>query len=96
MVSAFTKLHAQFQEKVGAKARAFRIFITRKGYLGPGQLSLRVGDCCWIIPGARVPFILRSKGVGRYHLVGEAYVHGFMHGKALEQEEFELKDIELE
>jgi hypothetical protein len=95
LVSAATKLHTQFQEKVGG-ARPFRIFITRKGYLGLGQLSLRVGDCCWIIPGACVPFILRSKGEGRYHLVGETYVHGFMHGETLEQEEFGLKEIELE
>lgn len=35
-----------------------------------------------------VPFILREAGDGHYHLVGEAYVHGIIHGEAAEKLQF--------
>lgn len=71
-----------------------RLFATRKGYLGLGPASLEVGDTVWILPGAKVPFILRHAAgaagnvaieeMPRYKLVGEAYVHGIMKGEAVD------------
>jgi hypothetical protein len=38
--------------------------------------------------GAKVPFALRreAEGRSRYRLIGEVYLHGFMHGEALDTE----------
>ncbi|KAF2125909.1 hypothetical protein P153DRAFT_434311 [Dothidotthia symphoricarpi CBS 119687] len=61
-----------------------RPFRTRQGYFGIGSKCLDVGDSVWIVPGCRVPIILRPiKGSGRYCLVGGTYVHGVMNGEAL-------------
>jgi len=72
------------------------LFILSTGHLGKGPISTRVGDSAWVIPGANVPFILRRAKSGRYHVVGEAYVHGFMRGEALEVDKVNFMEIELE
>lgn len=60
------------------------------------------GDKIWVLPGAEaafVLFVLRSVGRGeedrRFSLIGEAYVHGLMNGKAVAGSNVELRDIEL-
>jgi len=70
-----------------------RLFRTQKGYLGVGPQSLEVGDVVVVLPGAGVPFVLRTAGDGRWRLIGEGYVHGIMHGEALEMEG--LKEMAL-
>ncbi|KAF7945006.1 uncharacterized protein EAE97_005639 [Botrytis byssoidea] len=60
------------------------LFRTRKGYLGIGAQSLRPSDEVWVLAGASVPFILRRGEDEFYELVGEIYLHGVMHGEALE------------
>lgn len=60
------------------------LFATANGHLGLGLISTREGDEVWILEGCQVPCLLRPMGEGRYKLVGEAYVHGIMHGEALE------------
>ncbi|KAI9866773.1 MAG: hypothetical protein M1813_000715 [Trichoglossum hirsutum] len=72
------------------------IFVTSGGRLGKGPLSAKAGDSIWVIPGADVPFILREVTSGRYRLVGEAYVHGIMHGEAINADDVLFEDIELE
>lgn len=59
-----------------------KLFSTRNGLLGLGPCVLRKGDLCCILFGAVVPFILRQVG-SRYRVVGEAYIHGIMHGEAM-------------
>ena len=69
-----------------------RLFATSKGYLGLGPVSLDVGDTVCLLPGAKVPFLLRPTAVAagdvdaqelqQFKLVGEAYVHGIMEGEA--------------
>jgi hypothetical protein len=61
------------------------LFITNQGHLGVGLTSLEVGDEVWVLVGVRVPLILRPVGEGQYRLVGEAYVHGIMHGEAIDK-----------
>lgn len=68
-----------------------RLFRTAEGMLGLGTESLQIDDSVWIVAGSRIPLIMRrleaspaTKEVPRYELVGGAYVHGFMHGEALQ------------
>ncbi|KAF9636440.1 Heterokaryon incompatibility [Lasiodiplodia theobromae] len=58
-----------------------RFFVTKKGYIGIGPACMQEGDKVCVLSGAIVPFILRSDGA-EHKLVGEAYVHGIMHGEA--------------
>lgn len=85
---------SRLEKEIEAANDARSLFRTRKGYLGIGAQSLRMGDEVWLLAGAAVPFILRSCGDGEYELVGEAYLHGVMHGEALEWG-FVLRDILL-
>jgi len=62
-----------------------RLFRTDTGLLGLGPIDMEVGDGVWILAGGGTPFVLR--GASRdatYQLLGEAYVHGIMHGEAVE------------
>ncbi|KLU82479.1 hypothetical protein MAPG_01551 [Magnaporthiopsis poae ATCC 64411] len=69
-----------------------KMFLTKKGYLGLGPASVWPGDSVFILPGARVPVILRRMVDGEgpvatengsvYKLVGDSYIHGIMDGEA--------------
>jgi len=59
-----------------------RFIVTQRGHYGLAPLVTREGDICCVIRGARVPFLIRETGIpGHYTLLGEAYVHGTMHGQ---------------
>jgi hypothetical protein len=74
-----------------------RPFCTREGYFGIGTQCLREKDTVWIVPGCRVPLILRRvEGNDRHRLVGGAYVHGFMNGEALTNKERDFVMMDLE
>ncbi|KAH7312693.1 heterokaryon incompatibility protein-domain-containing protein, partial [Stachybotrys elegans] len=62
------------------------IFLTSKGFMGLGSESMFPEDEVWIVKGSRAPLILRRQAVGLHELVGGAYVHGLMHGEALDLE----------
>lgn len=72
-----------------------RFFVTKQGYMGLGPVSMQPDDRVVILPGARVPFLLRSApspvpldlGSSVYCMVGECYVHGFMNGEACDGQE---------
>jgi hypothetical protein len=59
-----------------------RFFITKRGHLGIGPATLKEGDVCVVLYGAKVPFILRRLDF-QYLLVGECYIHGIMRGEVL-------------
>ena len=63
--------------------KGYRFFMTALGYFGFGPPLLMVGDRVYLIHGTRVPFIVRERNAGGYFLVGECYVHGFMHGEGM-------------
>lgn len=51
----------------------------------------KVGDHVAVLVGSRVPFILRKAQEGmaggrdnEYTLIGDAYIHGLMHGRGLD------------
>lgn len=50
---------------------------------GLALVMTQPGDEVWLLQCAKVPFVLRPREDGRYYLVGEAYVHGLMHGEAV-------------
>lgn len=58
-----------------------RLVTTKKGFMGIAPLTVHKGDELFILPGGRMPMVLRSRGVEGYHLVGDAYVHGIMQGE---------------
>jgi hypothetical protein len=67
-----------------------RLFHTSKGYLGLGPALLQAGDLVCVLAGGAIPFVLRqdlrsSPSKRRFKLVGEAYVHGIMHGEAADR-----------
>ncbi|KAK4079005.1 hypothetical protein Trihar35433_110 [Trichoderma harzianum] len=64
-----------------------RLFSTAEGFMGVGSQSMKAGDSVWIVPGSRVPLLLRPSpyNEGRWRLVGGAYLHGFMQGEASER-----------
>jgi hypothetical protein len=69
-------------------AKHLKLFRTLNGYLGLGSECIGEGDSLWILPGSRVPLILRpvkrnGKDGNRYQLVGGTYLHGFMNGEAV-------------
>ena len=59
-------------------------FSTEKSYLGLGPIGTREGDLICVLFGSNVPHVLRENN-GEYILIGEAYIHGFMDGEAMEQ-----------
>lgn len=62
-----------------------RVFTTAsKGYLGIGPRSLEPGDGVFVLRGGRVPFILRKVDGNKFSIVGECFVHGVMHGEAVQ------------
>lgn len=78
-------------------AMLVRPFRTEQGYIGLGTQCLRQNDTVWIVPGCRVPLVLRRvAGSARYRLVGGAYVHGFMNGEALERKDLKHEMVSLE
>ncbi|KAK2011311.1 heterokaryon incompatibility protein [Colletotrichum eremochloae] len=67
-----------------------RPFLTDSGYLGLGGRSMEEGDAVWVVAGCPSPLVLREvpvasiSGPFSYRLVGEAYLHGIMHGEAVD------------
>lgn len=59
-----------------------RLFRTKRGFLGLGPQSMEVGDQVWLLRNARVPFVLRPREEeGCLRIIGECYLHVWMHGK---------------
>jgi hypothetical protein len=73
-----------------------RVFCTKSGLLGLGAEAVKPGDTIWIVPGSRVPLLMRnafavtnnasSQLPNRHQLVGAAYVHGLMYSEAMNRD----------
>jgi hypothetical protein len=69
---------------------------TSKGYLGLVPGGVQVGDELAIFKGGAVPFVFRKLGdQDTFKLVGEAYIHGMMHGEALELKSLSEKRFDI-
>ena len=74
-----------------------RLFISWAGVVGLSPWNAAVGDVICVLLGCRFPIILRP-AEGKYILVGEAYVDGFMNGEAmalLEEGKFKLETFQI-
>jgi hypothetical protein len=61
-----------------------QLFRTKQGFLGLGPSTARKGDEIWLLCSGDVPLMLRpSAETPNFTLVGECYLHGFMHGEML-------------
>ncbi|KAK3353925.1 heterokaryon incompatibility protein-domain-containing protein [Lasiosphaeria hispida] len=62
---------------------------TKKGNLCMAPWNWVGGDEIWLLKGCKTPFLLRKvagsgkRAKNRYRIVGEVYVHGFMHGEMM-------------
>jgi hypothetical protein len=73
-----------------------RLFCTTiKGRLASVAPNSRNGDLICLLYGGEVPYILRPRSLGGYNLVGECYIDGFMHGKALSDSGIRARDFRL-
>lgn len=66
-----------------------KFFITEKGYMGYGAAGLKTNDEVFVMFGGNVPYVLR-KAVTGFHLIGEAFLYGFMEAEALDQRNEDL------
>lgn len=69
-----------------------RMVVSAKGYIGIAPGGTKIGDHICVLHGGEMPFILRERSGDDnsemtveedFVLVGEAYVHGLMHGEAV-------------
>ncbi len=58
-------------------------FTTTSGYIGIGPEGCKPGDHVVLLLGGDMPFVLRSRS-DHYQLIGDAYVHGVMHGELMQ------------
>jgi hypothetical protein len=59
---------------------------TVQGYIALTPPGAQLGDKIGLFKGGKVPLILRNDGFS-CQLIGECYVHGFIHGEAFREEE---------
>jgi len=51
--------------------------------MGLAPFTAQEGDMIYLLPGGDTPFILRPMRNNEFHLVGQCYVHGLIHGEGL-------------
>ena len=68
---------------------------TEKRYLGWATPYTQSVDKICLLEGSSAPWVIRPKSDGTFQLVGEAYVHGIMDGKAIEREGTQWEHIKL-
>ncbi|KAG4433755.1 hypothetical protein IFR05_010754 [Cadophora sp. M221] len=74
-----------FVHEVGPATRMRRLFKTDRGLLVMGTRTVQKDDQVWMLCDAHAPFVLRPTAqVSEFEVIGDCYVHGFMHGEMLE------------
>ncbi|KAK4125751.1 HET-domain-containing protein [Parathielavia appendiculata] len=78
----------KFQQTIGPRVDGWRAFMTQQGPFGIGPAETRVGDAIYLVPGCRLPLVLRhdpdasdTVPLPEKILVGWCYVYGLMHGR---------------
>lgn len=83
---------------ISSNVMSRRLVTTHTGHIGLAPATVVPGDAIYILLGSTMPVILRPDQDGRFEVVGECYVDGFMNGEAIERldsGEFRLQDIVL-
>ncbi|WYZ35803.1 hypothetical protein EsH8_X_000450 [Colletotrichum jinshuiense] len=86
----------KYQESMKESSSSPVLFRTENGMLGQGPRGIRPGDLVYIIAGVAAPAILRNRTNARFGWTGQAYVHGIMHGEAMDNFESHFATIQLE
>ena len=73
-----------FSGEMQKSCLARKLFGTKEGYIGVGDVTLQANDLVCVLFGGKVPFILRKREE-HYRFVGECYLHGIMFGEALDE-----------
>jgi hypothetical protein len=77
----FSSQFIDFRREVNLTVGARRLITTHGKLIGVAPLDSRLGDEVWILAGASTPFVLRPLDSGHRRLIGDAYIHGTMHGE---------------
>ncbi|KAH8600097.1 heterokaryon incompatibility protein-domain-containing protein [Bisporella sp. PMI_857] len=86
-ISNALKMSFSYAHAEGRISQGRELFITEQGFLGLGPSNVRKGDQVWLLRDSRVPFVLRPVAeTSSFTLVGECYIHGFMHGEMLDDQ----------
>jgi len=75
--------HNVHQTMILGPTRGRVMISTTTGFLGLAPHGSEEGDMIFVVLGVHVPFVLRPLSDGTFHLIGEAYMQGIMHGEAL-------------
>ena len=84
--------------RYGQIMRGRKLFRTGQNRsLGIGAKSLEVGDLVCLLAGGSVPYVIRriNGAENKFRFVGEAYVHGIMHGEAVRYKGAVVREIIL-
>ncbi|KAI0098139.1 heterokaryon incompatibility protein-domain-containing protein, partial [Nemania sp. FL0031] len=95
---SITQVDESVMQDVGDKVSGLHLqslFRTCSGEIGLGSKLVNSGDEVWVLAGGNVPFVLRRVMDGRYRLLEECYVHGVMHGEAVENARESCKTIQI-
>lgn len=84
-----------FDKTFDVNALGRNFCLTQDGYLGWVPLTAKRDDVVCVLEGGKVPFVLRRDGDEYFEVIGECYIHGIMHGEAMDMEQFPLQDITL-
>jgi hypothetical protein len=76
----------EYLDAIGRVLRGRQFYRTARGLLGFDPITTVPGGEVALLIGATVPFVLRTQYHRKYRLVGEAYLHGFMHGEMRKEE----------
>jgi hypothetical protein len=88
---AFMPLYNKLDNKMTKRC----VMRTESGTIGLGPDNIDADDEIWLLAGGRVPYALRPGIDGCYEFLGEAYVHGIMHGEAWPEDISTLVDVVL-
>ncbi|KAJ4253411.1 hypothetical protein NW762_010569 [Fusarium torreyae] len=75
-----------FDELIRQTSERRRFIVTSDGQIGFGPEAAEKGDAVVVIPGGKVPYVLRRVedpdcGVRKYRLLGDAFINGVMAGE---------------
>ena len=70
-----------------------KLGMTRKGRIAQIPLEAQADDSIAVFYGEDVPFVIRKAQNGVWRLIGDAYVHGVMYGRAEEEWDSVMDDI---
>ena len=76
--------HMRFAVEISTSLVSRSVIVSEKGSFAMGSPDAEVGDNIVVFPGIQMPFVIRERSTSlRYQIIGPAYVHSIMDGKAI-------------